>query len=369
MAAATLVYQNGLETGASAFLSTLNTLLTNPFSSTNPRGLGWDSLYSDGYDILYFSLGSGQSERIYLRLTASEDNTYISRVISQYARATDGYQLTTRGGDTPTRITVGSGQFEYWIIGNQDFIHLVTLVGSTYSHYYCGIINRFAPNQNSSVYGQAAPSPSNTTIPSPTPFTIATGTTLFLRSGFDAYGGYGADNISFIPGQKLYIIDQSLGTTTVGNQGVVSLNSVDLVANTINVTYVSGSATFSSFAIVSVDPQPTALNTNGTIRGNSFYMLDDFIGDPAPLFNAVDEFAPGTGLPPEDIQNPDIRDVYITAPIRIWNTQEIRGTLYGSIATPQGAPGPQDLFQTFDMLYRFINFTDGSLTLAIGSII
>ncbi len=369
--AATLVYKNGLATGAASFLTILDTLLTNAFSSIEPRGLGWSSLFSDGYDKLYFSLGYGESERIYLRLTASEDDTYIDRMISQYARASDGYMLSTRGGDAETRIEVGSAQFEYWIVGNQDFFHLVTKVGSDYSHYYCGIINRFAPNQNSSIYGQSAPVPANTTDPLLLPFTVATGTTLFLRTGFDAYGGYGADNLSFIPGQKLYIIDQSLGTDTEDHQGVVLLNSVNLINNTINVTYVSGDDTFSSFSIISVDPQPVTLSTNATIRGEDspFYMLDDDAGDLAPLFYAVDEFATGTGLPSENIQNPDSRGVYVTYPIRLSNTEEIRGTLYGSIDIPQGAPGAQDYFQTFDTLYRFIAFPDGDYMIAIGSIV
>lgn len=367
---ASLVYKNGLATGAANFLSTLNILLTNSFSSTEPRGLGWLPFYADGYDHLYFSMGSGQSERIWLRLTASMDDTYIDRQICQYARASDGYMINAMGGDTTTRITVGSDEFQYWIVGNQDFFHLVTLVGADYLHYYCGIINRFAPNQNSSIYGQTVPIPANTTVPFATPFTVATSTTLFLRTGFDAFGGYGASNFSFVLGQKLYIIDQSIGTITENHQGVVVLNSVDLGSNTINVSYVSGDSTFSSFAIISVDPQPVALNTGGTIRGNPFIMLDDYIGDVAPQFTAVDEFASGAGLPPESIQNPDARGVYITYPIRLSNAQEIRGTLYGSIDTPTGVPGPQDYFQTFDMLYRFINFTDGTdYTIAIGSII
>lgn len=368
--AATLVYKNGLATGAASFLSVLDEFLTNSFSSTEPRGLGWSSLYVDGYDKLYFSLGYSQSERIYLRLTASIDDTYIDRIICQYATS-DGSMVSERGGDTETRINVGAAEFEYWIVGNQDFFHLVTKVGTDYSHYYCGIINRFAPNQNSSIYGQSAPVPANTTAPLSLPFTVATGTTLFLRTGFDAYGGYGADNLSFIPGQKLYIIDQSIGTATENNQGVVVLNSVNLVDNTINVTYESGDSTFSSFAIISVDPQPVALSTNGKIRGIDapFYMLDDFAGDPAPLFYAVDEFAIGAGLPSEGIQNPDSRGIYITYPIRVSNTEEIRGTLYGSIDIPQGAPGAEDYFQTFDQLYRFIAFPDGDCMIAIGSIV
>jgi len=437
------VYKNGLATGATSFLTTLNTLLTNAFSATEPRGFGWTRVFTSdagnntllsagvnntattilvsstaGFQVpgtiivdseeisysgttttsftgclrgingttaathlinapvksitdkLYFSLGTGFSERILFRLTVSSDDTYIDRQICQLARTSDGYMLNTMGATAATRITLGTAQFEYWLVGNQDFFHLVTLVGTTYSHYYCGIVNRFSPNQNSSLYGQSAPVPVNTTVPLPAPFTVATGTTLFLRTGLDAFGGYGANNISFIPGQKLYVIDQSLGTSTVGNQGVVVLNSVNLTQNTINVTYVSGSTTFSSFAIIGVDPQPTALNTGGTVRGNPFLMLDDFIGETTPQFNAVDEFAPGTGLPPSGIQNPDIRGVYITYPIRLNNTLEIRGTLYGMIDTPVGAPGAQDLFQTFDMLYRFINFPDGGAhTIALGSII
>lgn len=450
MATATLVYKNGLATGATSFLAMLDTLLTNAFSSTEPRGLGWTRVFNsdDGYsttlsgginssvatinvastagfqvpgtllidseqisysavtptsftgclrgvngttaathansaavssvsDKLYFSLGSGGSERILLRFTVSADDTYIDRQIAQVARTSDGYMLNAMGATAGTRLTVGSSQFEYWIVGNQDFLHLVTLVGSSYSHYYCGIINRFAPNQNSSIYGQSAPVPANTTVPAPTPFTVATSTTLFLRTGFDNYGGYGANNLSFVPGQLLYIVDQSLGTSTTGHQGVAVLNSVDTVQNTINITYVSGDNVFSSFAIIGVDPQPVALNTNGIIRSQAspsiaapFIMLDDYVGDPAPQFLAVDEFAPGTGLPPEGIQNPDIRGVYITYPIRLSNTQEIRGTLYGMIDTPFGSPGAQDLFQTFDQLYRFINFPDGNArTIAIGSII
>lgn len=438
-----LVYQNGLATSATGFLTILDALLTNTFSATNPRGFGWTRIFNSdsgnnttlsagisssvttlpvvstsGFQIpgtirigteqisysgvtsntftgclrgvngttaaghsssaavasvsdkLYFSLGSGNAERILLRLTVSADDTYLDRQICQLARVTDGYMLNAMGAGSTTRMTVGGAQFEYWIVGNQDFFHLVTLVGTTYSHYYCGIINRFAPNQNSSIYGQSAPVPANTTVPALTPFTVATSTTLFLRTGFDSYGGYGADSLSFIPGQLLYIVDQSLGTSTVGHQGVVVLNSVDKVQNTINVTYVSGNNIFSSFSIIGVDPQPVALNTGGVVRTSPFIMLDDFIGDAAPQFNAVDEFAPGTGLPPEGIQNPDVRGVYITYPIRLNNTQEIRGTLYGMIDTPFGAPGAQDLFQTFDQLYRFIVFPDGvNRMVAIGSII
>ena len=440
---ATLVYKNGLATGASNFLTILNTLLTNTFSAIEPRGFGWTRVFNSdigssttlsaginnsvttipvistaGFQIpgtflvdseqisysavtptsftgclrgvngttaathlitapvtsvtdkLYFSLGSGGSERILFRITVSSDNTYLDRQICQLARVNDGYMLNTMGATSQTRIVLGNTQFEYWIIGNQDFFHLVTLVGSTYSHYYCGIINRFAPNQNSSIYGQSAPVPANTIVPAVTPFTIATGTILFLRTGFDNYGGYGADNLSFIPGQTLYVIDQSFGTSTVGHQGIVVLNSVDVIQNTINVTYVSGNNTFSSFAIIGVDPQPTTINSGGVIRGNPFLMLDDYIGDLAPQFNAADEFASGTGLPSGSIQNPDVRGVYITYPIRLSNTQEIRGTLYGMIDTPFGAPGAQDFFQTFDQLYKFVNFPDGnSHTIAIGSII
>lgn len=439
----TLVYMNALATGAREFLTTLNTLITNPFSASNPRGLGWSSFFNggDGYgsttlssainssvttipvvdttgfasptgtiiidseqisytgvtptsftgclrganqttaashlinanvdalmDKLYFSLGFGASERLWVRLTASLDDGYIDRTICQFARNTDGKMLAPRG-DSTTRIALGNSQFEWWLVGNEDFFYLVTLVGSTYSHYYSGNINRFAPPQVSSVYGLTAPSPSNTNTPLPAPFTIGTNTTLFLRTGFDDHGGYDASNQSFVPGQVLYIIDQSMGTSTENNQGVVLLNSVNLVQNSINVTYLSGSTSYSSFAIISVDPQPNALSSNGTIRGNPFLMLDDFAGEATPLFNAVNEFAPGTGLPPEGIQNPDSRGVYVTYPIRLSNTQEIRGTLYGAIDTPLGAIGDQDVLQTFDGLYRFVNFTDGSLTIAIGSII
>lgn len=446
----TLVYKNGVATGATSFLTILNALLTNAFSSTDPRGLGWTRVFNSdsghsttlsgginssvatinvaattGFQVpgtilinseqisysgttptsftgclrgingttaathsnaaivnsvsdkLYFSLGSGASERISFRLTASSDDGYLDRQVCQLARPSDGYMLNAIGATSNTRINLGGAQFEYWIVGNQDFFHLVTLVGTTYSHYYCGIINRFAPNQNSSIYGQSAPVPDNTTVPDPTPFTVATATTLFLRTGFDSYGGYGANNLSFVSGQLLYIIDQSLGTSTVGHQGVAILNSVDTVQNTINISYVSGNNTFSSFSIIGVDPQPVALNTKGLVRSQAspsitapFIMLDDYVGDPAPQFYAVDEFAPGTGLPAEGIQNPDIRGVYITYPIRVSNTEEIRGTLYGMIDTPFGAPGAQDLFQTFDQAYRFINFPDGiSRMLAIGSII
>lgn len=362
-----LVYKNAVSSGAANFLSDLNTLLTNPFSPTEPRGLGWQAFYTDGYDHLYFSLGSSQSERIYLRLTASNDDTYIDRQICQYALSSNGTMYNAMGGIN-TRITVGTSQFEWWAVANQDFIHLITFIGTTYSHYYCGLINRFAPNQTSSIYGQIAPTPSNTTISAPA-FIVGANTTLFLRTGFDGYGGYGSNNQCFIPGQKLYIIDQSLGTTTVGNEGIVILNSVDLVLNTINVSYVSGANTFSSFAIIGIDPQPTALNTSAIIRGAPFLMLDDYVGDIAPQFNAVNEFSPATGLPAENIQNPDIRNVYITYPIRLYNTQEIRGTLYGSIDFPAGIPGPLDNTQTFDGLYRFIIFPDGALMLAIGSVI
>lgn len=443
MPTATLVYMNALATDAADFLSKLDTLLTNPFSANNPRGLGWSHFFDggDGYgsttlssainssvttipvvdttgfaspgtividseqisytgitptsftgclrgtnqttaashlintavdaiaDKLYFSQGFGQSERIWLRITKSLNNTFFDRTVCQFARNTDGYMLNPRG-DSTTRINVGANAFEFWIVGNQDFFHLVTLIGTTYSHYYCGIINRFAPNQNSSVYGQVAPVPSNTNTPLATPFTITTNTTLFLRTGFDSHGGYDATNFSFIPGQKLYIIDQSLGTSTVNNQGILLLNSVDTVANTINVTHLSGDNTFSSFAIISIDPQPNALSSNGTIRGNPFLMLDDFVMDIQPQFTAVDEFASGAGQPSEGIQNPDIRDVTITYPIRLFNSQEIRGTLYGSIDTPIGSVGAQDFLQTFDMLYRFIAFPDGlSNFISIGSII
>ncbi len=366
---ATIAYINGLTTGASAFAGILDGYLTNGFSSTNPRGFGWSAFYSDGYNKMYSSVGYSQSERLYLRLTASMDDTYIDRSIAQFARSSDGYMLNERGGDSPTRMVVGASQFEYWMIGNQDFIMITTLVGSTYSHYYCGLVNRFAPNQNSSLYGLTAPAPSDTTDALLAPFTISSNTTVYLRTGLDGYGGYDATNLCFIPGQKLYVIDQSLGTTTVNNQGIVLLNSVDAFANTINVSYVSGSNTFSSFAIIGVDPQPNSLNTGGTIRGNPFYMLDDYIGDAEPLFYAADEFSSATGLPPENIQGPDARGVYITMPIRLYNTNEIRGTLYGLIDVPNGAPGPQDIMRTFDALYQFIVFPDSSSMLAVGSII
>lgn len=369
MTTATLVYINGLETGAARFLNKLGTLLTNSFSNIEPRGLGWEQFYADGYDHLYFSLGTSQSERIFLRLTASNDDLYIDRKICQQARAIDGYMLNPMGGTSAEKIIVGASQFEYWIVGNRDFIMLTTLVGSTYSHYYCGLINRFAPAQNSSLYGQVAPSPSNTTIPYPSIFTIGASTTLFLRTGFDSYGGYGSNNQCFIPGQILYIIDQSIGTSTTNNQGVVMLNSADPIQNSINVSYISGAANFSSFSIISIDPQPITLNTNSTIVGNIFLMLDDFVGDIAPHFLAVDEF--NDTFPSESIQAPDLRGIYITYPIRLSNTQEIRGTLYGLIATPVGPPGAQDIFQTFDGLYKFINFSDnnGNNALAIGSVI
>lgn len=447
---ATLVYKNSLSTGATDFLSTLDTLLTNPFQSTNfpnpGRGLGWSRIFNSDIgksttltaginasvtvipvvatngsppfqvpgtiligteqisyssvtdtsftgcirgingtttathlnaaavvsvsDKIYFSVGSGKSERIYLRLTASNDNTYIDRQICQAARISDGYMIEPIGATSQTKISVGSLQFEYWLVANQDFIHIVTLVNSVYYHFYCGIVNRFAPNQNSSIYDSIAPNPTSTTIPSAMPFTIATNTTLFLRIGFDGYGGYDASNISFIIGQNLYIVDQSIGTSTSGNQGVVVLNAIDLIQNTITVTYVSGNNIFSSFSLVGIDPQPVALNSGGVVRGSPFFMIDDYVGDIAPQFNAVDEFATGTGLPAENIQSPNIRNVFITYPIRLSNAQEVRGTLYGMIDTPPGSPGAQDLFKTFDQLYKFINFPDGNdHTIAIGSII
>lgn len=367
--AATLIYKSGLVTGASGLFSVLDTLLINSFSPVEPRGIGWQSFYIySSTDKLYFSLGSGRSERIWLRLTVSSDDTYIDRKICSASRASDGYMQNSMGATLQTRIIVSASQFQYWIVANQDFMHLVTLVGSTYSHYYCGIVNRFAPNQNSSIYGQSAPIPVNTTIPT-TSFTVATGTTLFLRTGFDAYGGYGADNLSFVPGQILYIVDQSIGSSTTGSEGVVVLNSVNLVQNSINVSYISGADTFSSFSLIGIDPQPVALNTNGTVRANPFIMLDDFIGELAPQFMAVDEFLSTTGLPPEGIQNPTIRSVYVLPPIRLFNTQELRGTLYGLVDIPTGAPGSQDFFQTYNGLYRFISFADGALMIAMGSII
>jgi hypothetical protein len=439
---ASLVYKQALQTGATAFMTDLDTLLTNTFSATNPRGAGWSRVFNSdaGHsatlnaninavittiivddtslfqvpgtilidseqisysgvtptsftgclrgingtvatthlsstvivsvtDKMYFSLGTGGSERILLRFTVSSDDTYIDRQICSVARLSDGYMLNAIGGDSQTRIMLGLAQFEYWIVINQDFMHLVTLIGSSYSHFYCGIINRFAPNQNSSIYGQNAPIPANTTVPSPSTFTVATNTTLFLRTGFDVYGGYGANNLSFITGQLLCIIDQSLGTTTTGNHGVVVLNSVNVVQNTINVSYISGANKFSSFALIGVDPQPNTLNTGGTVRGNPFLMLDDFVGDLTPSFNAVDEFTSAVGLPAESLQNPNIRGVFLTYPIRIDNTQEVRGTLWGLIDAPLGMPGAQDLFRTFDNVYQFIIFPDGSLMIAMGSIV
>jgi hypothetical protein len=367
--AATLVYIAGVSTGATSFFNTLDMLLTNPFSSTIPRGLGWTVFHTySATDRLYFSLGSGGSERIYLRLTVSNDNTYVDRSICTVANGF-GTLLNSMGGTSQTRIIVGSSQFEWWVVANQDFIHIVTLVGSTYSHYYSGIINRFSPNQNSSIYGQTPPIPANTSTPYANPFTIGIGTTLFLRTGLDAYGGYGSNNLSFIPGQKLYVVDQSIGTLTSGHQGVVLLNGADIGSNTINVSYISGDVLYSSFAIIGVDPQPVALSTGGVIRGAPFLMLDDFAGESLPQFNAVNEFSPGSGLPPENIQNPNSRNIFITYPIRIFNSQEIRGTLYGLIDTPIGIAGAQDIFTTYDMLYRFINFPDGSLSIGMGSII
>lgn len=371
MAVPTLIFTNALTTGAAGLYTALDTLLTTPFSPTTPIGMGWSKFYSySATDNLYFSLGSSQSERLYLRLTLSGDDSYISRSMCSVARETDGYMLNVVGGASSTNITTGTAQFEYWAIGNSDFLMLTTLIGSTYNHYYSGNINRFAPAQNSSIYGQSAPIPANTTTPTLLPYTIGSGTTLFLRTGFDSYGGYGGSNLSFYPGQSLYIVDQSIGTTTSNNQGSVILNSADPVQNTINVSHLSGATTFSSFAIVSVDPQPNALSTNAQIRDSYFLMLDDFIGELEPMFSAVDEFSPATGLPPENIQGPSSRNVYLTYPIRMWNSLEVRGTLYGLIDTPRGMAGSQDFFQTFDGLYKFVNFSESNgLTLAIGSII
>ena len=371
MATPTLIYTNALTTGANGLYTALDTLLTTPFSSTAPQGLGWSRFYSySATDNLYFSLGSSQSERLYLRLTLSGDDSYISRSICSAARESDGYMLNAVGGGSSTYITTGTGQFEYFLVGNHDFLMLTTLISSSYNHYYSGNINRFAPAQNSSIYGQSAPIPANTTTPTALPYTIGSGTTLFLRTGFDSYGGYGGNNLSFFPGQSLYIVDQSIGTSTSNNQGTVILNSADPVQNTINVSHLSGASTFSSFAIVSVDPQPNSLSTNAQIRDSYFLMLDDFIGELEPQFAAVNEFAPATGLPPEDIQGPNSRNIYLTCPIRMWNSLEVRGTLYGLIDTPRGMAGAQDFFQTFDGLWRFINFPESNgLTLAIGSII
>jgi len=111
MSTPTLVYSNGLAQGAAQFLGILDTLLTNPFSPTTPKGLGWSRIFSDGYfngDKLYFSLGMGQSERIYLRLTADNTDTFIDRTICTVAHASDGYMLNAMGGDGYTKITVGS---------------------------------------------------------------------------------------------------------------------------------------------------------------------------------------------------------------------------------------------------------------------
>lgn len=368
--ASTLVYVNGLANDALDFFNTLDVLLTNPFSAIPTRGLGWQSFFTySATDKLYFSLGSSQSERIYLRLTVGGSNTYIDRKTCQFSRTSDGYMLNSIG-DSTTRMTVGGSQFQYWIVANKDFIHITTLVGTTYSHYYSGIINRFAPSQNSSLYGQSQPSPSNTTT-SIAPFVIGSNTTLYLRTGFDNVGGFDANNACFVPGQLLYIVDQSLGTSTVGNMGIVVLNSVDTVLNSINVSTVSGSTMFSSFAVIGVDPQPVALSTNGIIRGSSFLMVDDFVGDPSPAFNAANEFASTTGLPTSDIQNPDLRNVFITYPIRLFNTDEIRGTLYGMIDVPVSSIGSQDIMKTFDSQFQFIAFEDnsGSNLIALGSII
>lgn len=369
--AATLIFKSGTATGAARFMAILDALLTNAFSSVEPRGLGFTRAYTYATnDYLYTSLGYSRSERIYLRFAASLSDAYIDRSMCQYARLSDGVMVNAMGSTVQTRIQLGLAQFEYWIVANQDFMHIVIFSGSTYSHYYSGIINRFAPNQNSSIYGQVAPSPPSTNTPLAIPFTIGTNTTLFLRVGFDIFGGYDATNVSFFPGQKLGIIDQSIATTTTGNQGIVILNSVNIAQNSINVTYLSGSNKFSSFSLIGVDPQPTTLNTNGTIRDNPFLMLDDYSGDSMPQFIAVDEFSPGIGLPPESIQNPDVRNVYITYPIRLYNTQEIRGTLFAIIDTPMGSPAAQDMLQTFDMLYKFIIFPDSNThMIAIGSII
>lgn len=367
---ATLMYKKGTATGVIELFNTLDNLLTSSFSSTEPRGLGWAKFYSySSTDNLYFSTGSSQSERIFLRLAVNLSDGYIQRQICTTARKSDGYMSNIIGGDGYTNINTSLTEYIYFIVGNKDFFHLVLFIDPDYTHYYSGLINRFAPNQNSSIYGTSAPLPTNTTVPASSPFTISSNTTLYLRTGTDAYGGIGSTNICFIPGQLLYIIDQSIDTITQGNYGVVVFNSANVVNNTINVSYVSGADTFSSFAIIGVDPQPMTLNTNGAIRENPFLMLDDFIGDLEPQFNAVNEFPAVSGVPSEDIQDPNIRKVFISYPIRLFNTEEIRGTLYGSIDVPVGIQEPQDTFITFDQRFKFINFPDGYTNIAIGSII
>lgn len=361
-----LVYKNALAAGAHGLFTDLKTLLTNSFSPTDPRGFGWTLYYSSGDDAIFFSTGASQSERIYLRLTVDPTNNYIDRTIFQVSAA-DGYNMINDFGDSTTRINVTSGSFEYWIAGNQDFFYLTTLVGTTYAHNYSGLINRFGPTQSSSLYGITAPSPANTTTPTAS-FTIGTNTALYLRTGLDGYGGYDATNISLVINQRLTIVDQSVGTSTSGNIGVVILNSKNTSNNSIVVSYVSGANTFSSFSMIGIDPQPNALNSNGALfgGGNPILMINDGYGDSMPQFFAIDE---ENCCVPNGLQDPDIRGIFIAYPIRISNSTELRGTLFGLIETPVGAPGPQDVFITYDGVFKFINFPDGSKFVAMGSII
>lgn len=360
-----LVYTNAAPADGYTLFNDLKTLLTSPFSSSMPQGCGWKLFFNGTNDFIALSLGSSQSERIYVRLTLSNDATYISRTIFQASSLDGATTVNSFGGGTTSRINVGASPFQYWFVGNQDFFMLTTLVGTEYDNYYSGIINRFGPNQNSSIYGITPPTPANTTTPAAI-FTIGTDTPLYLRVGFDGYGGFGANNISFIPGQKLTIVDQSVGTATSGHIGTVILNSAATITNSIIVSYLSGANTFSSFSMIGTDPQPNALSTSGTIFTNPILMINDGYGDASPQFFAEDE---ENCCVPNDLQNPTIRKVYIGYAIRISNSTEVRGTLYGVVQTPVATASSQDIYATYDGLYKFINFADDDKFISIGSVI
>lgn len=357
---ATLVYKTGVITGATELYNELIPLLTSAFSSSEPRGYGWHQFYTLNTFSIISSSGSNGYERLFVSLNVSFDDTYIERTIPLVADISGGSWNPV--GDSNNRIIVGTNTIEYFLIGNKDFFYLVLKDGVDYRHYYTGLINRIGSHDNGSLYGLSAPSPSTTTTPT-TEFTIGTNTTVYLRIGTDdGFGGVDGNSNIFTAGQILTVVDQSFGTLTSGNIGTVQV--VSSLSDRVVLNYLDGDDTFQSFSVIGIDPLPIFINRNNTIKFDVFdtHYSSDIS---TPTFSVIDEMNAGVS---ESIQDPTARNVYVGYAIRLANNNELRGTLYGMIDVPTGAPLALDVYQTYDGTLKYINFPDGSAFIGFGSV-
>lgn len=351
-----LVFKSGAANNTADLFSILRTLLGSTLNSTPPLGLGWQETVVSATESIFYSEGTSGLERIYLGLKVSDDGLSIKRTIYQSVSPDGVDRFGAVGNNDATKIIFGNNKAQYWIIGNKDFLHLITLPGINFCHNYAGIINRYSPSHITYAYGDEPVSQAPWTHSS-SDFELGENSAVYI---FEPQQDH-----NLVIGQRVMIIDNSYDTLTSGNIAVATFNGYDENDRIMYLNRITGASSFSTFTMIGIDPQPVVLNTYGSIKSTNFYALN----------NATLELQNNNYFIDLDCgsqsgeQGAGARGLYIGYPLKLKNDSETRGSLFGLFDVPLSLPGPLDYFKTADGLYKFINFPDGlNSCVAIGSI-